>query len=76
MVCLFVLIGAICAEAAALSSLDGAARDYVRLTLAIGAHEKDYVDAYFGQPAWKTEAEPRPRTILELKAEAVASAPS
>lgn len=69
-VCLFVLIGAICAEAAALSSLDGAARDYVRLTLAIGTHEKDYVDAYFGPPAWKTEAEARPRTILELKAEA------
>jgi hypothetical protein len=50
--------------------LDDAARDYVRMALEIGTHEKDYVDAYFGPPAWRTEAEARPRTVAELKAEA------
>ncbi|HVL69542.1 MAG TPA: hypothetical protein VM364_19950 [Vicinamibacterales bacterium] len=33
------------------------AEDYVRLVLAVGQHDADYVDAYYGPPAWKTEAE-------------------
>ena len=32
-------------------------RDYVRLVLALGAHDKDYVDAYYGPGDIKTEAE-------------------
>lgn len=32
------------------------AEEYVRLVLALGQHDRDYVDAYYGPPAWKAEA--------------------
>ena len=71
LVCLIVLIAAACADAATETPLDDAAREYVRLALEIGTHEKDYVDAYYGPPEWKTAAEAQPRTIGDLKAEAL-----
>jgi len=68
---LLVIFAAISAGAAELrATLDEAARDYVHLVLEIGAHEKGYIDAYFGPPEWKIEAEARPRNLSELKAEA------
>src|ERR1700716_1416583 len=33
------------------------AREYVRLVLAMGQHDKDYVDAYYGPEDLKNEAE-------------------
>jgi hypothetical protein len=51
------------------TTLDEAAQDYVHLVLEIGAHEKGYVDAYFGPQQWRIEAEAHPRNISELKAE-------
>jgi len=51
-------------------SLDGLARDYVRLALEIDAHESGYVDAYFGPEAWREEALRNPREKTQLKAEA------
>ena len=27
---------------------------YVRLVLALGKHDSDYVDAFYGPPEWKT----------------------
>ena len=30
---------------------------YVRLVLAMGQHDADYVDAYYGPPEWRTEAD-------------------
>ena len=33
------------------------AERYVRLVLAVGQHDPDYVDAYYGPPAWRKEAE-------------------
>ena len=68
---LFVLFFAISAGAAERrTTLDEAAQHYVHLVLEIGAHEKDFVDAYFGPPEWRIEAEAHPRNISELKAEA------
>lgn len=32
-------------------------REYVRLVLALGKHDADYVDAYYGPPELKREAE-------------------
>ena len=37
--------------------MDRAAEDYVKLVLAMGPHDEDYVDAYYGPEALKTEAE-------------------
>src|SRR5215470_5306052 len=68
---LFVLCFAIIANAAERPiTLDEAAQDYVHLVLEVGAHEKDFVDAYFGPPEWRIDAEAHPRNIIELKAEA------
>jgi hypothetical protein len=68
---LFVLFFAISASAAERrTTLDDAAQDYVHLVLEIGAHEKGFVDAYFGPPEWRIDAEAHPRSTSELKAEA------
>ncbi len=49
------------------AALDGVADDYVRLVLVIGRHDPDYVDAYYGPPAWKkAAARGRPRPLPEL----------
>src|SRR6516162_9356049 len=71
LVLLLVVFFAIPASAAERrTTLDEAAQDYVHLALEIGAHEKGYIDAYFGPPEWRIEAEAHPRNISELKAEA------
>ncbi|MBL8545001.1 MAG: hypothetical protein JNL81_00970 [Hyphomonadaceae bacterium] len=44
------------------------AEAYVRLALEIGTHEEGYIDAYYGPPEWKTEAEAYPRSTADLKA--------
>jgi hypothetical protein len=38
-------------------TMDRIAEDYVKLVLAIGQHDDDYVDAYYGPPEWRKEAE-------------------
>jgi hypothetical protein len=50
--------------------MDRVAESYVRLVLAVGQHDPDYVDAYYGPPAWKEEAEARKRPLPELRSEA------
>lgn len=37
--------------------MDDAAEEYVKLVLAVGRHDPDYVDAYYGPAAWRTEME-------------------
>jgi len=37
--------------------MNAVADDYVRLVLAVGRHDPNYVDAYYGPPAWRAEAE-------------------
>src|SRR5262245_50293555 len=38
-------------------AMDRIAGDYVKLVLALGQHDRDYVDAYYGPPEWKKAAE-------------------
>ena len=45
---------------------------YVRLVLAMGQHDADYVDAYYGPPEWRMDADARKVTLTEI--EALASA--
>ena len=33
------------------------AERYVRLVLAVGQHDADYVDAFYGPPEWRKDAE-------------------
>jgi hypothetical protein len=37
--------------------LDAAAETYVKLVLAVGRHDRNYVDAFYGPLEWKTEAD-------------------
>jgi hypothetical protein len=65
---IFVLMLSACAPAATPPpSLNALAEQYVRLSLEVGTHEEGYIDAYFGPPEWKTQAEAHPRTTAQLK---------
>jgi len=54
-----ILLAACCAIVAMTmppDPLDGLSERYVKLVLALGQHDADYVDAYYGPPEWKTQA--------------------
>jgi len=60
------LIG--CAPAAPREDMNSIAERYVKLVLKVGQHDKNFVDAYYGDPAWKP-AEPA-LSLTELIGEA------
>ena len=43
---------------------------YVKLVLALGQHDADYVDAYYGPPEWRAEAETRKMSLVEIGGDA------
>jgi hypothetical protein len=47
---------------------------YVRLVLAMGQHDADYVDAYYGPPEWRTEMDARKIPLDEITSSAMALA--
>jgi len=46
------------------------AERYVRLVLALGQHDPDYVDAFYGPAEWKTEAAKEKKPLQAIGAEA------
>src|SRR6266436_2971755 len=58
----------ICARAA--DSMNAAAERYAHLALALGQHDPDYVDAFYGPPEWKTQAEKEKKSLDAIGAEA------
>ncbi len=46
------------------------AERYVKLVLAVGRHDADYVDAFYGPPEWKAEAQAGKRPLAGIGAEA------
>ena len=52
------------------TGLDGLAEQYVRLVLAIGEHDANMVDAYYGPPQWRDEARAHKRSLEELDSDA------
>ena len=48
------------------------ATSYVKLVLAVGQHDSDYVDAFYGPPEWRKEAEARKQPLPEIRREAEA----
>ncbi|HEX6864659.1 MAG TPA: hypothetical protein VF414_17645, partial [Thermoanaerobaculia bacterium] len=42
----------------------------MKLVLAVGQHDPDYVDAFYGPPEWKVQAEAAKRPLADLRAEA------
>ena len=47
-------------------SMNPLAERYVRLVLAMGQHDADYVDAYYGPPEWRKEAESSKRPLAAI----------
>lgn len=54
------------ARSAALARLDPLAERYVRLALALGEHDPDYVDAWYGPAAWREEAHRARRPLADV----------
>lgn len=50
--------------------LNRAAEAYVKLVLALGQHDADYVDAYYGPPQWKQQAAARKLSPGEIRGSA------
>ncbi len=46
------------------------AERYVKLVLALGQHDADYVDAYYGPPEWRKEAESAKAPLAQIDADA------
>ena len=67
----FLALGA-CQSAApdTVRPMNAIAESYVRLVLAVGQHDPDYVDAYYGPPEWRKEAAAAKRPLPELSSQA------
>jgi hypothetical protein len=52
------------------NDMDALAERYVRLVLALGQHDTDYVDAYYGPAEWRTEAQHAKVPLAEIEAAA------
>src|SRR5512135_2153060 len=53
------------------ADLNRIAESYVKLVLAVGQHDPDYVDAYYGPEPWKTEATGQARTLHQIQQQAL-----
>jgi len=65
------IISSACAENVASglgSQLDPIAEQYVRLALALGEHDSDYVDAYYGPAEWREAARAQAAPLDEITA--------
>lgn len=51
-----------------MDKLGDIAREYVQLVLAVGEHDPDYVDAYYGPSAWQQQARDEARTLEAIRA--------
>ena len=50
--------------------LNPVAERYAHLVLALGQHDPDYVDAFYGPAEWKTQAEKEKKSLDAIGAEA------
>ena len=48
------------------AAMNDIAERYVKLVLALGQHDRDYVDAYYGPAEWKQQAESAKASLDEL----------
>jgi hypothetical protein len=69
---LFVLSGFLITSgtARAADAMNAIAEQYVHLVLALGQHDPDYVDAFYGPAEWKTQAEQEKKSLDTIGAEA------
>ncbi len=53
-------------------SMNAQSERYVKLVLALGEHDTDYVDAYYGPPEWRDAVKAQKRTVDQIHTDAVA----
>src|SRR4029077_18744330 len=51
-------------------SMNAVAERYAHLVLALGQYDPDYVDAFYGPPEWKTQAEKEKKSLDAIGTEA------
>jgi hypothetical protein len=51
-------------------AMNAVAERYAHLVLALGQHDPDYVDAFYGPAEWKTQAEKEKKSLDAIGAEA------
>jgi hypothetical protein len=56
--------------AKAADAMNAVAERYAHLVLALGQHDPDYVDAFYGPPEWKTQAEKEKKSLDAIGGEA------
>jgi hypothetical protein len=61
------------AQAPAVDPFRPVAERYVKLVLAVGQHDADYVDAFYGPEEWKKEAEAAKKPLATIDADAAAA---
>ena len=59
-------------HAAENDTMNALAERYVKLVLALGQHDADYVDAYYGPPEWNKEAAQATRSLADIDRDAAA----
>ena len=62
------LLTAACAHQAPIA-LDQHATEYVKLNLALGQHDADWVDAYYGPPEWREQAKSDNKPLATIHAQ-------
>src|SRR5215471_17383971 len=70
---IFVVCGFLLSSGIARTPADGmkaVAEQYAHLVLALGQHDPDYVDAFYGPPEWKTQAEKEKKSLDAIGREA------
>src|SRR6516165_10982286 len=69
---LFVLCGFLMSSegAQAADDVNAVAERYAHLVLALGQHDPDYVDAFYGPAEWKTQAEKEKKSLDAIGTEA------
>src|SRR5690349_8678839 len=56
--------------AQAADDMNALAEGYAHLVLALGQHDPDYVDAFYGPAEWKTQAETEKKSLDQIGREA------
>lgn len=59
-------------DSRSLSDMNSIAERYVKLVLALGQHDENYVDAYYGPPPWQAEAKAERVPLDKIKGDAAA----
>ena len=63
---LLAAVAVVTTQPAQLSPMNTIAERYVKLVLAVGQHDADYVDAFYGPAEWKADAERRKAPLPEI----------